>query len=126
MNVSRAIVAGTLVWVLLIFAFISSASIQILKNAELQENLTIAFFLIPAAYLGARFYYSSGNSTHGLLLGAVMASIAIIADGLITVPFFIIPMGGSYGQFFSNPAFWWIIAEYLILVFAFWKLKSSK
>ena len=119
MNLKRAIIAGVIVWILLIIFYVASYSFHIIKNAELQANMILCLALIPCARAGAQYYYKKGNQTNGFLLGVVMVFIAIVLDSLITVPVFIIPAGGSHISFFSDPAFWIIAIEYLVVVTVF-------
>ena len=91
----------------------------------MQANLVLAIAIIPAAMLGARFYYRRGLTTNGFVLGTSMFLIAMVLDALITVPVFIIPAGGDYITFFTDPGFWMIGLEYVLAVAAYWRMTKA-
>ncbi len=115
-----------LVYALGIIAFVGSYFVPIMENPDLQANIVLMGAIIPAAYLGAYMYYRRGNTTHGLVLGSVLFSSAIILDAAITVPVFILPNGGNYFTFFGDPGFWLIGFEYVVIVSTYWKFKVAK
>jgi magnesium-transporting ATPase (P-type) len=125
MNFKRAIIAGVMVWILVMIFYSASYAFPFISNPDLQANIVLCLVLIPCARAGARYYYKYRDHTNGFLLGVVMVVIAMILDGLITVPVFIIPGGGSHLTFFSDPAFWVIALEYLIVVVVYSVLKKD-
>ena len=125
MNLKRAIIAAVMVWILVIVFYTASFSVKILGNAELQANLVLCLALIPSARAGASYYYKRGDQANGFLLGLVMVIIAMLLDSLITVPVFVIPNGGSHLTFFSDPGFWVIALEYLIIVVIYSNVKKD-
>lgn len=123
MKLGRTLAAGTMVWVLIFITFTIMSFIPIVKDSELQQNLILYVLLIPVVILGTKFYYKKGAATHGLLLGVVMSVIGLIFDALISVPYVIIPHGGSYESFFINPLLLITSIEYILIVFLYWKMK---
>ncbi len=123
MKTKRAILAGVLVWVLGVGVFTMSYFMPVMDDLDLQSNIALSISLIPFAWIGASIYYRKDNKAHGFKVGFVMVMSAIILDGLITVPFMIIPYGGSYSSFFIAPGFWMIVFEYLIVIILYWRLK---
>ncbi len=115
-NLKNAVLAGLLVYIIGITFFIGSYYVPLMDDQELQSNSILAVAIIPAAILGALFYYRNNHTTNGLALGFVLFLIAAILDALITVPLFIIPEGGNHVDFFTNPWFWLIGVEYVLTV----------
>ena len=105
LNLKKAVLSGLITYGIAITFFLLSFLIPIMKNPELQANITLAVVIIPAALIGARFYLRK-ESVNGILLGSTMFLIAGVMDALITVPFFVIPAGGDYISFFTDPGFW--------------------
>ncbi|MEQ8712215.1 MAG: DUF5367 family protein, partial [Cyclobacteriaceae bacterium] len=58
---------------------------------------------------------------HGLKVGAIVLLTLILLDALITVPYLIIPYGGSYREFFSAISFWLIAVECLLIIYLYWR-----
>ena len=54
-----------------------------------------------------------------------MFLVAMVLDALITVPFLIMPYGGTYFSFFSDPGFWLIAVEYISVVAAYWQIEKA-
>ena len=123
MKLTKAIVLGIQVWGMLVASFALSSFVTILDNPVTQEYLVLTLAVIIFGSLGAAFFYRKENQMHGALLGVIMASVAIILDGLITVPVLLAPMGVTHGEFFSAPGFWMIIGLYTLVVYSFWRLK---
>ncbi len=55
-----------------------------------------------------------------------MLLTGIVLDACITVPFLMIPNGGSYQEFFISITFWLIVVEYLLLVILSKKIWETK
>ena len=126
MHIKRALLAAVLVWILGVGVYISSYFFHFLEDAELQANIMLTLAVIPGALLGAFIYYKSGQKTHGLKLGGFMFATAMILDAIITVPLFILPLGGTHLSFFTDPGFWLIALLYIGVVMLYWKLKVVK
>ena len=120
---TRAVAAGILVWVLGALVYAASYFMPLMDDLDLQSNIALSISLIPFAWIGASIYYRKDDKTHGILVGSIMVLSAIILDGFITVPFMIIPYGGSYSSFFMAPGFWMIAFEYLMIIILYWRLK---
>ena len=101
----RAIGIGTGIWGLGVSAFVGSFFIPLLENAEEQANLVLFLAVVPLVWYGTKLYYKSGNKTHGWKIGLTFFLIAAALDALITVPFLVVPNGGSYQEFFLDPGF---------------------
>lgn len=123
LNLKQAAISSVLVYIIGIIAFVSSYSVEILYDPDLQANYVLMMVIIPAAVIGAHLYYRKGYRTNGFVLGTVMFLVAMILDALITVPVFIIPNGGDYLSFFGDPGFWIIAVEYISMVVAAWQLE---
>ncbi len=116
MQIKRALIATAIVWTLGVTAYILSHFVKIMYNPELQANVALTLALIPSVILGTKFYYKKGAYTNGFKLGVFMFLITICLDAIITVPVFIIPAGGDHLAFFSDPGFWFIGFEYILVV----------
>lgn len=75
---------------------------------------------IPLVWFGCSFYYKKDNETHGFMVGQTMLLTAVALDALITVPFFVIPEGGSHYSFFTSIGFWVIAFEFLAVAVLYW------
>ncbi len=123
MRTVKAIVLGTFIWILGVSVYSFSYFISVLDDPELQANIFLAVAIIPIALIGSHFFYKKVSAMSGLKLSALVVLSAIFWDSVITVPFLIIPQGGSYKSFFLAPGFWLIALEYATLIWCFWKVK---
>ena len=113
MKTFKALVIGGMVWFLGVLTYSVSFSLPILENVEQQANLMLFFAVVPLVWFGSWLYYRKGTQTHGLATGLVFFAMAALLDALITVPLLIIPNGGSYYDFFTDPGFWVIGVEFV-------------
>lgn len=109
----RAIVIGTGIWGLGVSAYTGSFFIPLMKNLEEQANLVLFLVVMPLVWLGTKLYYQVGQRTHGYWVGQSFLLTAVALDALITVPFLVIPNGGSHYEFFTSLGFWIIALEFL-------------
>lgn len=124
-HLKSALISSLIVYAIAIIAFVASYFYPVMDDADLQANYVLSFVIIPAAFIGAHIYYRKGHLTNGIALGLTMFLIAIVLDALITVPFFIIPYGGDYISFFTEPRFWLIGIEYISVVAAYWQIEKA-
>ena len=124
LNLKKAVLSGLITYGIAITFFLTSFMIPIMDNPELQANITLAVVIIPAALIGARFYLKK-ESVNGVLLGSIMFLTAGIMDAIITVPFFVIPAGGDYISFFTDPGFW-IIGLIFVTAISLYSRKFKK
>ena len=75
---------------------------------------------------GTHFYFKKVAESNSFFLGLYMFSMAFILDALITVPLLIIPSGGSYSSFFSDPGFWLIAVLYVLTVVLYKPIFSKQ
>jgi len=125
MEIKRAIISAAIIWIIGVTAYILSYFVVIMDNPELQGNLVLIITLVPSTFLGIKYYYKNGTHTTGFKLGVFMFLVTFCLDALITVPLFIIPAGGNHLTFFTDPWFWLIGLEYILLVgiYAAFRLK---
>jgi hypothetical protein len=132
MKIKRLIVLGIFIWSMGILLYSLSFYLPILEDREMQANIVLFLAVIPLVWFGCRFYYKSNRQTHGYLVGQALLLIAVVLDTLITVPFFVIPNGGSHYNFFTDLGFWIIAIEFLVVAVLYWYvhvntlLRSSK
>ncbi|TCP28129.1 hypothetical protein EV195_101289 [Tenacibaculum skagerrakense] len=110
-NITRAILSAIMVWIVGVAAFLLSYSFPVLSNPAIQANIALVLAIIPAVCLGTFVYYKKGEITPSNL-ALIFMSTAAILDLLVTVPLFIIPAGGSYAIFFSDPMFYLLMVEF--------------
>jgi hypothetical protein len=122
----RTISIGILIWIIGVCLYGSSYYIQLLENAEQQANIWLSIVIIPLVWFGARLYYGKDNGAHGFKVGLVFFIISGILDALITVPFTILPYGGTYSDFFIDLGFWFIGLEFIITTTLYWYLKVHR
>jgi hypothetical protein len=120
-----ATISALIVYVIGVSAFVGSYFFPVMADADLQANWVLSIVLIPAATLGAHIYYRKGHQTNGFVLGIAMFLVAMVLDAIITVPFLIIPNGGSYVSFYTDPGFWLIAVEYTSVVAAYWQIERA-
>tara|TARA_R110001583_G_scaffold100925_1_gene247182 strand:+ start:822 stop:1223 length:402 start_codon:yes stop_codon:yes gene_type:complete len=123
MKLARVISTGVLIWIVGVSLYASSYYVQLLENAEQQANIWLSIVIIPVVWLGAKLYYGKNNSANGLKVGLVFFIISAILDALITVPFTILPYGGSYNDFFIDFGFWFIGLEFIVTTVLYWYLR---
>jgi len=123
MKIIRAILSGTIIWVLIFISFTIMSFIPVIKNSELQQNLILYVILIPIVIFGSKFYYKKEQNTNGFIIGFIMAVTGLLLDTLITVPYVIIPHNGTYTSFFINPLLWITIIEFILISYFYWKMK---
>jgi len=123
MNSKRAIVSGVITWILGVFAYSAPYFLPFIENSERYINVVFPMAVVPAVMVGTYIYYRAGYKTNGFKLGATMVMVAIVLDALITVPLFIIPEGGNHFSFFTDPGFWLIAAEFVIVTAIYWRWR---
>ena len=126
MNTKRAILSGSLVWLLIFSVFTVLSFIPGIKDSLTQQGLIISLCIIPFASWGTAIYYKKGDIGNGLSVGIVMVATALILDVFITVPLVEIPHGGSYTRFFADPLLWILVVENIAVIYAWWKLKINR
>ncbi|MBC30557.1 MAG: hypothetical protein CMH48_06890 [Muricauda sp.] len=125
MKTFRAIVIGVIIWVLGVSVYTLSFSISVMENIGQQANLVLFIAVIPLVWFGSRQYYKKGDKTHGYWVGQAFFLTAATLDALITVPFLVIPQGGSHFEFFTDIGFWIIGFEFIATTVLYWYAKVS-
>lgn len=126
MKLFRTISIGILIWVIGVSLYALSYYIELLDDAEQQANIWLSIVIIPVVWFGAKLYYGSSIHTHGLKVGLSFFIISAILDALITVPFTILPYGGTYYDFFIDFGFWFIGMEFIATVTLYWHFKAQR
>jgi hypothetical protein len=119
----RAILVGSLIWLMIFSTFTVLSYIPNIKDSALQQFLIVALLAIPFTILGASIFYKNRNKANGFLIGLIIVITALTLDVLITVPFTIIPNQGTYHSFFTSKFLWILVAEVVTIVYFYWKLK---
>lgn len=117
------ILSGISIWALAVLVILVSPWFTIINNPELQANILLSLSLPFIIRLVAGLFFKKYPTAFGLLQGIVMLAVGICLDALVTVPYLVIPAGGTYSDFFLTPIFWVIVVEYLILVL--WVSQSA-
>ena len=123
MKTKRAILLGIAIWAIGILFYSISYYIPIAENAETQANTVLFVVVMPLVWLACSFYYKKDCNTHGFIVGQTLLLTAVAMDALITVPFFVIPKGGSHYSFFTSMGFWIIALEFLIVASLYWYIR---
>jgi hypothetical protein len=116
-NLKRASISALIIWILGVSAFVGSYYLPMMENLDEQANWFLTVALIPAIFMGVYFYHKRSNRTNWLLLSGFMFFLTMLLDALITVPLFIMPVGGDHLSFFGDPGFWILGLEYVLMVF---------
>ena len=119
MKLKLAILIGVIIWIIAILFYTISSSISAFEQENL-SNLVLFIVIMPLVWFGSSYYYKKDKTTHGYLVGQTMLLTAVALDALITVPFFILPNGGSYYSFFTSLGFWIIAFEFLLVAVLYW------
>ena len=122
----RAILIGAIIWALGVSFFSLSFFVNIMEDAQLQANLVLFIIVLPLVWMGSKIYYKKGFNIRGYFLGAAFFLIAAILDALITVPFLVLPNGGTYYDFFTDMGFWLIGVEFVATATLYWFTKVYK
>jgi len=126
MKLTRIIGFGLLIWIIGVTLYTLSFYMPIIENAEQQANIWLSIVIIPVVWFGAKLYYKKGVNTHGIWVGLVFFIISGILDALITVPFTVLPYGGTYSDFFIDFGFWFIGLEFISTTTLYWYIKVFK
>lgn len=126
MKLARVTSIGVLIWIIGVSLYALSFYVQLLENAEQQANIWLSIVIIPVVWLGSKLYYRKDIRAHGLWVGLIFFIISAILDALITVPFTILPYGGTYYDFFIDFGFWFIGLEFIITTTLYWYIKVYK
>ncbi len=116
MKTTRAILSGIIVWILGVAIYVTSFYIPVLDNAELQANIALAIGLLFLAWFSATTYFMKYPAASATKLAVIMVGIAILLDAAITVPLLVLPVGGTYEDFFGATSFWFIASEYFLTI----------
>ena len=123
MKTVRAIGIGVGIWALGVSAYTLSFFVPVLDNVEQQANMVLFLVVLPLVWNGAKWYYKKDRVTHGYWVGQTFFLTAAALDALITVPLLVVPNGGSYYAFFTDPGFWIVGAEFLATAVLYWYTK---
>lgn len=123
MDIKRAILLGITIWIIAVLFYSLSYYVPFLDNADTQANIVLFIMVMPLVWYASAYYYKKEKNTHGYLLGQTMLLTSVALDALITVPFFIIPKGGSHFSFFTSLGFWIIAFEFLSVGVFYWYIK---
>lgn len=126
MKSARVLSIGILIWIIGVNLYASSYYVPLLEDAEKQANIWLSIVVIPLVWLGAKLYYDKGIRTHGFKIGLIFFLISAILDALITVPFTILPYGGTYSDFFLDFGFWVIGLEFIAMTTLYWYIKVHR
>ena len=104
--------------------YASSFYVSLLEDAEQQANIWLSIVIVPVVWFGAKLYYQNSTSIHGFRVGLIFFSISAVLDALITVPFTVLPYGGTYYDFFVDFGFWFIGLEFIATTTLYWYIKG--
>lgn len=127
MNIKRAITAGSLVWLGIFSLFAVFNYIPGIRDSVVIQGLLIGLAIIPMAWQGTALYYKKGAGGHGMTLALIMMAVAMALDAIITVPLIEIPLHGrDHYAFFTYPLLYILVAENILVIWLYWKLKIKR
>ena len=126
MNLKKTIGYGIGIWIIGVTLYTLSFYIPILENAEQQANIWLSIIILPIVWFGSKLYYRKDVLTHGFWVGIVFFILSGILDALITVPFTVLPYGGTYADFFIDFGFWFIGLEFMATTTLYWYINIFK
>ncbi len=123
MKLVRAIIIGIIIWSIGVSLYTLSFYISIIKDTELQANIFLSLGVVPVVWFGTKLYYRKDSTVKGYWIGLAFFLIATLLDVIITVPFLILPNGGTYYNFFTAAGFWLIGIEFIATSVLYWYTK---
>ncbi len=126
MKLARAIGFGLLIWIIGVLFYALSFYVSIMENAEQQANIWLSIIIPVVVWFGAKLYYRNGIASQGIWVGLVFFITSGILDALITVPFTVLPYGGTYSDFFIDLGFWFIGLEFIVTTALYWQHRVLK
>lgn len=121
MKLLKASLLGLLLWFSIFLLFTVFSFIPSLKAATIIQYVILYIYIVPIVYLIGRYYYKAKINFNAWLFGIILVVTGLFLDAIITVPLVIIPEGGSYIAFFTDPFLWILIAEVIGLSIVFYK-----
>ena len=125
MKTKRAILLGIAIWVIAILFYSATYFLAPPDIADILANIILFVVVMPLVWTASSFYYKKDHKTHGYLVGQTMLLTAVALDALITVPFLVIPQGGSHFDFFTSIGFWIIAVEFLVVAALYWYIRVA-
>lgn len=126
MKVSRAVLSGVMIWLQIFTLFTAISFIPVLKESSYIQSIVIFAIVIPIVISGVWFYYRKEKSAKALHLALIIILTSLVLDAIITVPFIIIPEGGNYLSFFTDPNLLLLALEIVMISFAYYKFQIRK
>lgn len=124
-HIKPTLISAMIIWTLGVTAYSLSYLFTVMPDPDLQANWVLSLALIPIVAFGAHIYYRRGLQTNGFVLGAAMFVVAMFLDAIITVPVFVIPHGGNHFTFFTDPGFWLLAVEYILVVAVYRSMQNT-
>jgi hypothetical protein len=125
MNYFRAMLAGAMVWLLVIVTFTLLTFVPEAANSMVLQAGVVMVLMGLYATAGSSFYYRNVVENHGLKVGIWASGTALLLDVLITVPFFEVPNGGGYAQFFTAPLLWLLVIINIAVFYLFGRRNAA-
>ena len=125
MNYYRATLAGATVWLLVIVTFTLLTYVPGGENSMVLQAGVVTVLMGLYAAAGSFLYYRNVVEDHGLKVGIWASGTALLLDVLITVPFFEIPNGGGYAQFFTAPLLWVLVIVNIATFYLFGRRNAA-
>lgn len=87
MKLLRAIIIGTIIWIIGVSLYSLSFYVPILEDAEQQANMLLFLAVMPLVWFGAKVFYQRDNDTHGYWVGQAFFLTSAALDALIQYRF---------------------------------------
>lgn len=120
MKLIRTIGFGILIWIIGVNLYALSFYLPILEDTEKQANIWLSIIIIPVVWFCSKLYFKKKATIQGLWAGLIFFGVSAILDALITVPFTVLPYGGTYADFFIDFGFWFIGLEFIATTYVYW------
>jgi len=117
MKTKRDILFPIYAWLTLFISYIVIVYPFISYDLIDRPEYALSICIIPTYFIWTSLYYRKKSKINMLSFALISALVAVFFDGIITVPFFEIPEGRSYGAFYGNPLFWILIIEIITVVY---------
>ena len=126
MNKFRAILSGSILWLMVFSLYTIIRFIPIFKESLLMQNSLIFTFVVLFIYIAVKFHYKNGNNLNPILLAAIMSVTSLLWDALITIPYVLLPEGVGYMAFYTNYFLWIMVVEIFIFTLLFNKKRANQ
>ena len=125
LSFKNVFISAIFIWSMGLLGLIGSPFFSVIPNAAQQSIWLQSIVFVPTALIGAHLYYRKGLSTNGFILGTAILLVMFGLDIFFKVPFFLMPYGISWVQYFMDFNYWLLAIEVVTVVAAYWQIERA-